>query len=100
MERARALPVDVRERHRVTGLLREGDRVVGVQAEDEDGARIDVGARLVVGADGRASAVARALGLLRPHRLQRRGADPVRERRRGARSTGARSTSIRPTTPS
>jgi geranylgeranyl reductase family protein len=71
VERARALPVDVRERHRVTGLLREGDRVVGVQAEDEDGARVDVGARLVVGADGRASVVARALGLVRPHRLQR-----------------------------
>ena len=71
VERARALPVDVRERHRVTGLLRDGDRVVGVQAEDEDGARVDVGARLVVGADGRASAVAHALGLLRPHRLQR-----------------------------
>src|SRR6202040_3600771 len=69
--RAGALPVDVRERHRVTGLLREGDRVVGVQAEDEDGARVDVGARLVVGADGRASAVAHALGLMRPHRLQR-----------------------------
>jgi flavin-dependent dehydrogenase len=63
--------LDVRERHRVTGLLREGDRVVGVQAEDEDGARVDVGARLVVGADGRASVVARALGLVRPHRLQR-----------------------------
>jgi flavin-dependent dehydrogenase len=71
VERARSLPVDVRERHRVTGLLRDGDRVVGVQAEDEDGARIDVGARLVVGADGRASVVARALGLLRPHRLRR-----------------------------
>ena len=71
VERARALPVDVRERHRVTGLLRDGDRVVGVQAEDEAGARVDVGARLVVGADGRASAVAHALGLLRPHRLQR-----------------------------
>jgi menaquinone-9 beta-reductase len=63
VDRARALPVDVRERHRVTGLLRDGDRVVGVQAEDEDGTRVDVGARLVVGADGRA--------LLRPHRLQR-----------------------------
>jgi len=71
VERARALPVDVRERHRVTGLLREGDRVVGVQAEDEDGARVDVGARLVVGADGRASVVANALGLRRPHRLER-----------------------------
>jgi menaquinone-9 beta-reductase len=71
VERARALPVDVRERHRVTGLLRERDAVVGVQAEDEDGARVDVRARLVVGADGRASVVARALGLLRPHRLRR-----------------------------
>ena len=71
VERARALPVDVRERHRVTGLLREGDRVVGVQAEDEDGARVDVGARLVVGADGRASVVARALGLVRPHPRRR-----------------------------
>ena len=71
VERARALPVDVRERQRVTGLLREGDRVVGVQAEDEDGARVDVAARLVVGADGRASVVARALGLVRPHRLRR-----------------------------
>ena len=71
VERARALPVDVRERQRVTGLLREGDRVVGVQAEDEDGARVDVAARFVVGADGRASVVARALGLVRPHRLRR-----------------------------
>jgi geranylgeranyl reductase family protein len=71
VERARALPIDVRERQRVTGLLREGDRVVGVQAEDEDGARVDVAARLVVGADGRASVVARALGLVRPHRLRR-----------------------------
>ena len=71
VERARALPIDVRERQRVTGLLREGDRVVGVQAEDEDGGRVDVAARLVVGADGRASVVARALGLVRPHRLRR-----------------------------
>ncbi len=70
VERARAL-VDVRERHRVTGLLREGARVVGVRAETEDGAWIEVRARLVVGADGRASVVARALGLVRPHRLRR-----------------------------
>ncbi|HUG35412.1 MAG TPA: FAD-binding protein, partial [Candidatus Limnocylindrales bacterium] len=37
LERARSLPVDVRERHRVTGLLIEGRRVVGVRAEDADG---------------------------------------------------------------
>src|SRR6202008_2681725 len=71
VERARALPIDVRERQRGTGVLREGDRGGGVQAEDEAGARVDVAARLVVGADGRASVVARALGLVRPHRLRR-----------------------------
>jgi geranylgeranyl reductase family protein len=71
LERARALPVDVRERHRVTGLLVEGGLVRGVKAESADGAPVEVRSRLVVGADGRASVVAHALGLVRPHRLQR-----------------------------
>jgi geranylgeranyl reductase family protein len=71
VERARALPVDVRERHRVTGLIVEGGAVVGVKAEDAEGAPLEIRSRLVVGADGRASVVARALGLLRPHRLRR-----------------------------
>ena len=69
--RARSLPVDVRERHRVTGLLREGRDVKGVQAQDPEGRALELRARLVIGADGRASAVAAALGLLRPHRLRR-----------------------------
>ena len=71
LERARALPVDVRERHRVTGLMREGSAVAGVHAEAPDGSPVDVRGRLVVGADGRASVVAHALGLIRPHRLKR-----------------------------
>jgi len=71
LERARALPVDVRERHRVTGLLVEGGLVRGVKAESADGAPVEVRSRLVVGADGRASVVAHALGLVRPHRLRR-----------------------------
>lgn len=71
LERARSLPVDVRERHRVTGLLIEGRRVVGVRAEDADGRPLEARAQLVVGADGRASVVAHALGLLRAHRLRR-----------------------------
>ena len=71
VERARNLPVDVRERHRVTGLIRDGGAVVGVQAEDADGAPLEIHSRLVVGADGRASVVARALGLRRAHRLKR-----------------------------
>ena len=71
VDRARSLPVDVRERHRVTGLLRDAGAVVGVTAQDEDGKDVQIAARLVVGADGRASVVAASLGLMRPHRLRR-----------------------------
>lgn len=71
LERARALPVDVRERHRVTGLIVEDGAVRGVKGETPEGAPMEVRSRLVVGADGRASVVAHALGLVRPHRLRR-----------------------------
>jgi geranylgeranyl reductase family protein len=74
VERARALPVTVREGFRVTELIVEGDRVTGVEGVEQDGGLRSerLGARLVVGADGRASVVARRLGLVRPHRwLQR-----------------------------
>ena len=71
LERARALPVDVRERHRVTGLIVEGGLVRGVKTESPEGAPMELRSRLVVGADGRASVVAHALGLVRPHRLRR-----------------------------
>ena len=71
LERARALPVDVRERHRVTGLIVEGGLVRGVKAENAEGAPVELRSRLVVGADGRTSVVAHALGLVRPHRLRR-----------------------------
>jgi flavin-dependent dehydrogenase len=71
VERARGLPADVRERHRVTGLRIDGDRVAGVVGEDAEGRAFEVESRLVVGADGRSSVVARALGLVRPHGLQR-----------------------------
>jgi menaquinone-9 beta-reductase len=71
LERARSLPVDVRERHRVTDLLLEGRQVTGVRGLDAAGRPFEIASRLVVGADGRQSIVARALGLVRPHRLQR-----------------------------
>jgi len=71
LERARVLPVDVRERHRVTGLIMEGGLVRGVTVEDAEGGAGELRSRLVVGADGRGSVVAHALGLRRPHRLQR-----------------------------
>ena len=71
LDRARSLPVDVRERHRVTGLKIEGDHVTGVEGTDAAGRAFGISCRLVVGADGRASIVARSLDLVRPHRLKR-----------------------------
>ncbi len=71
VDRVRALGVDVRERTRVTDVLVEGGRVIGVEAMDAD-TRVHVfRAPLVVAADGRGSVVARRLNLQRPHRLQR-----------------------------
>jgi menaquinone-9 beta-reductase len=70
-ERLRALPVDFRERVRVTDVLVERGRVVGVEATDASGAAQRFLAPLVVAADGRASVVAHRLGLRRPHTLAR-----------------------------
>lgn len=71
VDRVRALGVDVRERTRVTDVVVEDGRVVGVEATDAD-TRVHVfRARLVVAADGRSSVVARRLDLLRAHPLQR-----------------------------
>lgn len=71
VERAKSLPVDLLLRHRVTGLLGGAGGVTGVKGQDEDGRDFERRARLVVGADGRASVVAASLGLVRPHRLRR-----------------------------
>lgn len=71
LDRVKALPVDVHERHRVEDLLLEGDRVVGVRAAGPDGAAFEVRSPLVVGADGRQSVVARRLGLVGAHALRR-----------------------------
>lgn len=68
---ARASGVEVFEGARVTGLLREGGRVRGVRY-DGCTAGEAVRARLVVGADGRRSVVARHLGLLSEHKHLRK----------------------------
>ncbi len=74
VERARALPVTVREGFRVTELVLDGARVAGVEGVEPGaaGPAERIAARLVVGADGRASVVARRLGLVRPHPWLRR----------------------------
>jgi menaquinone-9 beta-reductase len=71
LEGARDERVEVREGVRVTGLLFERGVVAGVSLENGRGPE-EVKARLVVGADGRRSVVARRLGLLREHPRWRR----------------------------
>ncbi|MEE1782845.1 NAD(P)/FAD-dependent oxidoreductase [Streptomyces sp. SP17BM10] len=69
MIRARAAQtdgVDLLLGHQVTGLIREGGRAVGVRASTPQGER-EFRARLVVGADGKDSAVAKHAGV--PARL-------------------------------
>ncbi len=71
LDRVRALPVDLREGLRVTDVVVEHGRVVGVLGTNADGAPADIRARVVVAADGRASTLAHRLGCRRPHRLAR-----------------------------
>jgi flavin-dependent dehydrogenase len=62
---------DFREQWRVTDLLVERDRVAGVEVVDAGGTAHACRARLVIGADGRNSIVARRLGLVSTHPLRR-----------------------------
>ena len=70
-ERLRGVPVDLREQTRVVDLLIEDGVVVGVRAEDAGRRVAELRARVVGGADGRASVVAQRLGCRQPHRLRR-----------------------------
>jgi len=62
LEGARAAGAEVLLQHRVVDVLREQDRVVGVIAEDRDGNKRELRARVVVGADGRNSTIADLVG--------------------------------------
>jgi flavin-dependent dehydrogenase len=70
-DRLRAMPVDFREQMRVSDLLIEAGRVVGVVAVDAAQGVHELRAPLVIGADGRASVVAQRLGCRWPHPLER-----------------------------
>lgn len=73
VQTARAAGADVRERASVQDVVWDGDRVAGVRWRDEAGAVRTLRASLVVGADGRRSTVARAVGTDRPYRGSRNG---------------------------
>lgn len=70
-DRLRETSADFRERHRVTDVLVDGDRVAGVTALDDAGRAHAWRAPLVIAADGRNSVVARRLGLVSAHPLRR-----------------------------
>ncbi len=69
VQAARDAGADVREGVRVTELLRAGSRVVGVRCDDGT----EMHAPLVIGADGRRSTVARAVGAEQPYRVTTSG---------------------------
>ncbi|MGI5267912.1 NAD(P)/FAD-dependent oxidoreductase [Nonomuraea sp. CA-218870] len=66
VDTARAAGAEVREGHRVTDLLWEGGRAVGVKVSERGGKEYEIRANLVVGADGRRSTVARLVGADQP----------------------------------
>jgi flavin-dependent dehydrogenase len=70
---ARAAGAEVRERHRFLDVLWRGGRAVGVRYADPSGTEHELYADLVLGADGRRSSVAAAVGAFRPYRASRNG---------------------------
>jgi geranylgeranyl reductase family protein len=71
LDRARQAGVEVRQGEKVSGLLRAGPSVTGVSVT-ANGEPHALQARVVIGADGRRSVVARSLGLLTESRRHRR----------------------------
>lgn len=69
LDTARRAGADVRLECKVTGLLRDDrdGRVNGLRYEDPHGREVSVSCRLVVGADGRSSTVARLAGARKYH---------------------------------
>lgn len=70
---AKQAGVEIRQKCRVTDLVWAGDRVVGVRYLDREHGEREVRAALVVGADGRRSTVARAVGAIDPYRSEDSG---------------------------
>lgn len=69
VDAARSAGAEVRELFTVEEVLVEHDRVVGIRGRDADGTRSVEHAHVVVGADGRTSQVASAVGAQEYHRV-------------------------------
>lgn len=72
LERAIVRGARVLERMKAVDVLRDDGRVIGVRVTDGDGAARDIRARIVIGADGLRSVIARRLGLRRSEGRPRR----------------------------
>jgi flavin-dependent dehydrogenase len=73
VETTREAGAEVRERVRLTELVRRADgRVTGVQYRAHDGEEGEIRARLVIGADGRASRTAKLVGAQTHHEAPNR----------------------------
>lgn len=73
VEAAREQGVDLRERCTFTALTWRAGRVSGIRYTDADGAEHEIAATLTIGADGRRSNVAAAVGAWEPYRLSQNG---------------------------
>jgi 2-polyprenyl-6-methoxyphenol hydroxylase-like FAD-dependent oxidoreductase len=73
VEAAREQGADVREHSTFGSLHWRAGRVSGVRYFDSDGVPRDIEAHLVIGADGRRSPVAAAVGAWNPYRVSRNG---------------------------
>jgi len=73
VEAARDRGADVREGWEVLDVLWRGGRVAGVRCRDADGAVHELGAKLVIGADGRRSTISARVGAWTPYRGSRNG---------------------------
>jgi flavin-dependent dehydrogenase len=69
VDAAAAAGAEVREKFTVTELLMEGDRVTGIRGHGPGGAEVTEHARLVVGADGMRSLVARSVNAPEYHQV-------------------------------
>ncbi|MHB8691433.1 MAG: NAD(P)/FAD-dependent oxidoreductase [Solirubrobacteraceae bacterium] len=73
VETAREQGAEVRERTGLVDVHFADGRVCGARLRETGGREYDVSCRLIVGADGRRSTVARRVGAERPYRLSRNG---------------------------
>ncbi|WP_241004252.1 NAD(P)/FAD-dependent oxidoreductase [Conexibacter sp. SYSU D00693] len=73
VQTAREAGAEVRERTSLEEVLWRDGRVAGVVVRDAEGERREIRCKLLVGADGRRSTVARLVGAARPYRGSRNG---------------------------